>query len=268
MYLAAAIQLNATSNTERNWDQLTSLVGRAARYGAAFVASPENTNFLGPHDLKVKTAETLQGETVQRYQELANEHNIHLLIGSVNERSDDANRCYNTSVLLGPHGDLLGSYRKMHLFDVDISDDVRFLETNTTVPGDTPVVVDTALGRIGLSICYDLRFPQLYQCLRDDGAELIAIPSAFTMTTGQAHWHPLVRARAIETQCYVVAPGQHGHHDDNGLRNSYGHSIIVDPWGAVTGQSSDGPGLALAEVDLERLRAIRRSMPITKHRRL
>ncbi|MFT6142848.1 MAG: putative amidohydrolase [Myxococcota bacterium] len=268
MYLAAAVQLNATSNTERNWEQLTTLVGRAAKYGASLVASPENTNFLGPHDLKVQIAETLQGETVQRYQDLANTHGIHLLIGSVNERSDESNRCYNTSVLLGPNGDLLASYRKMHLFDVDVSDDVRFLESTTTVPGNTPVVADTALGRIGLSICYDLRFPQLYQRLRDDGAELIAVPSAFTMTTGQAHWNPLLRARAIETQSYVLAPGQYGHHDDDGLRHSYGHSIIVDPWGAVTGQSSDGPGLALAEVDLERLRSIRRSMPITEHRRL
>ena len=210
----------------------------------------------------------MSGETVQRYQELANKHDIHLLIGSVNERSDESTRCYNTSVLLGPNGDLLASYRKMHLFDVDLSEDVHFLETTTTVPGDTPVVVETVLGRIGLSICYDLRFPQLYQRLRDDGAELIAVPSAFTMTTGQAHWHALLRARAIETQCFVVAPGQYGHHDDAGLRNSYGHSIIVDPWGAVIGQSPDGPGLALAEIDLERMRSIRRSMPITEHRRL
>lgn len=268
MYLAAAVQLNATSNTERNYEQLTTLVGRAANYGASLVASPENTNFLGPHDLKVKLAETLSGETVQRYQELANRHSIHLLIGSVNERSDEDNRCYNTSVLLGPNGDLLGSYRKMHLFDVDVSDEVRFLESNTTVAGDTPVVVQTELGRIGLTICYDLRFPSLYQRLRDDGAQLIAVPSAFTMTTGQAHWHALLRARAIETQSYVIAPGQHGHHDDNGLRHSYGHSVVIDPWGCVTGEASDGTGLALAEIDLERVESIRRSMPITEHRRL
>ena len=268
MFLAAAVQLNATSDTARNHAQVQTLVARAAGYGASLVVTPENTNFLGPHDLKVSIAEPLSGETVQRYQDMARQHQIHLLIGSVNERSTEANRCYNTSVLLGPDGDLLGSYRKMHLFDVDVSDDVRFSESATTVAGSDPVVVQTPLGAIGMTICYDLRFPTLYRRLRDLGAEIITVPSAFTLTTGRDHWHALLRARAIETQTTVIAPGQHGHHDDNGLRNSYGHSMIIDPWGAITAMASDGPGLALAEIDLDRQREIRRSMPVVDHRRM
>lgn len=268
MYLAATVQMNATSDVKRNWLQAHALITRAAGYGATLISTPENTNFLGPHPEKVRIAEPLDGPTVQRFQDLARALHIHLLIGSVNERSAESNRCYNTSVLIGPDGARLAHYRKMHLFDVDHTDDVRFRESDTTVPGDTPVVVDTVLGCIGLSICYDLRFPELYRHLRDAGAEILAVPSAFTLTTGRDHWHPLLRARAIETQCYVLAAGQHGHHDDNGLRNSYGHSMVIDPWGAIVAQASDGPGIALAEVDLERVRSIRRSLPLCDHRRL
>lgn len=266
MFLASAVQLNASSDVEGVYAVTEQLVSRAAGYGAQLVCTPEATNFLGPHDQKIALAEPLNGATVQRYQDLARRLQIHLLIGSVNERGDE-NRCYNTSVLLGPDGDLLGSYRKMHLFDVDVPDGVRFFESNTTAPGDEPVVVQTALGTIGLSICYDLRFPRLYQELVDRGAEILAVPSAFTLTTGRDHWHPLLRARAIETQCYVIAPGQHGHHDDKGLRNSYGHSLIIDPWGTVVADCADGVGLALAEVDLERVRRIRQGMPVQQHRR-
>ena len=268
MYLAAAIQLNASSDVDATWKQTHDLVSRAARYGAALVCTPECTNYLGPHDQKVATAQPLTGSTVQRYQDLARRLNIHLLIGSVNEKSEQPDRCYNTSVLIGPDGDRLGHYRKMHLFDVDVPGGVTFCESDTTVPGDEPVVVQTELGGIGLSICYDLRFPRMYQALTDAGAEVLAVPSAFTLATGKDHWHPLLRARAIETQCYVIAPGQHGHHDDKGLRDSYGHSMVVDPWGAIVGMSSDGPGIALAEVDLDRVRSIRRRMPVREHRRL
>lgn len=266
-FLAATVQMRSDSDVERCWAVSDALIRRAAGYGATLVATPEATNYLGPHDRKVTSAEPLEGPTVSRYRELAAELGITLLIGSVNERSDESGRCYNTSVLLGPTGGLLASYRKMHLFDVDVPDGVRFFESNTTAPGDEPVVVQTALGTIGLSICYDLRFPRLYQELVDRGAEILAVPSAFTLTTGRDHWHPLLRARAIETQCYVIAPGQHGHHDDKGLRNSYGHSLIIDPWGTVVADCADGVGLALAEVDLERVRRIRQGMPVQQHRR-
>ena len=145
---------------------------------------------------------------------------------------------------------------------------VRFTESATVKAGEETVTVATPLARLGLSICYDLRFPELYLALVKDGAEVITVPSAFTATTGKDHWHALLRARAIETQCYVVAPAQSGRHDDDGLRESYGHAMIVDPWGQIVAMASDGPGLAVAEVDLERVRWCRQAIPVAEHRRL
>jgi len=268
MFLAAVVQMTATSDEAANWQQIETLVGRAARRGATFVATPEAANYLGPHREKVKKAEPLDGPTVTRFAELARSHGITLLLGSYNEASDEDTRCYNTSVLFAPDGQILGTYRKMHLFDVDHSAAVRFLESKTCKPGESPSVVETPLGTMGLSICYDLRFPELFRWQRDHGADILCVPSAFTATTGAAHWHALLRARAIETQCYVIAPGQVGEHDDAGLRATYGHSVIIDPWGAVIAECSDGPGLAFAEIDLERVRSVRRSMPVAEHRKL
>ena len=268
MFLAAAIQLMSTSREDENLASAAALIGRAANAGAAFVATPENTNFLGPHADKVARAEPIGGRVTTFFADLARKHKLHVLLGGHNEKAPEANRCYNTSVLFGPDGDVLGSYRKIHLFDVDVSADVRFKESDTCAPGADPVVVKTALGTIGLTICYDLRFGELYRKLVSLGAEILAIPSAFTATTGKDHWEPLLRARAIECQSYVIAPGQSGFHDDNGLRNSHGHSLIVDPWGLVIARASDGPNLALAEIDLERVRKVRRSIPMADHRRL
>ncbi len=268
MTLVAAVQLSCTSDRARNDEALHGLVRRAARYGARLVCTPENTNFLGPHEEKVATAEPLDGPTVSRYRALAASLGITLLIGSVNERSPHPKRCYNTSVLIGPDGQIIATYRKIHLFDVDLSDEVRFLESQTVEAGTEVVVAPTEVGRIGMSICYDLRFPELYRALTERGAEILTIPSAFTLATGKDHWAPLVRARAIECQAYVIAPGQYGDHDDRGLRRSWGHSMIVDPWGHTVGMASDGEGLALAEIDLERVAQTRRSMPVAHHRRL
>lgn len=267
MILAAAVQMTSTSDEARNLAVAERLIRQAASTGARLVVTPENTNYLGPHAEKVKRAEPLDGPTVSGFAALARELGIHLVLGSVNEASDDPTRCHNTSVLLGPGGDLLGAYRKMHLFDVDVSAEVRFKESDTIVPGDEPVVVDTELGAIGLTICYDLRFPALYQALVDAGAQILTIPSAFTLHTGKDHWAPLVRARAIETQCFVIAPGQYGEHDDKGLRRSWGHSMIVDPWGHVVGQASDGEGICLAPIDLDHVARVRRAMPVQQHRR-
>jgi predicted amidohydrolase len=267
MFLAAAVQLTSTSDEAANWESASALIERAAAQGASFVATPENTNYLGPHAEKARRAEPLGGATVGRFAALARRLDIHLLLGSYNEASDDPERCYNTSVLFGPDGVVLAAYRKIHLFDVDIPE-VRFAESATCKPGDEAVVADTPLGRFGLSICYDLRFPELYRELADRGAEILLIPSAFTLATGKDHWEPLLRARAIETQSYVLAPAQHGRHDDGGLRESWGHAAIIDPWGQPVAVASDGPGLALAEIDLARVERIRRAMPVRKHRRL
>jgi predicted amidohydrolase len=268
MFLAAAVQLTSTSDSEANRRSVEELVNRAASRGADFVATPENTNYLGPHEEKVRLAEPLDGPTCSLFAELAARHGIHLLLGSFNERSEESERCYNTSVLFSPDGSQLATYRKIHLFDVDVSESVRFLESKTVKPGNKLVTVETPLAKIGLSICYDLRFPELYLKLVGAGAEVITIPSAFTLTTGKDHWHPLMRARAIETQCYVIAPAQCGRHDDNGLRESYGHAMIVDPWGQIVAMAADGPGLAVAEIDLERVRWCRNAIPVASHRRL
>ena len=268
MTLAAAVQLNCSSDRARNHAALDRLVRRAASYGATLVCTPENTNFLGPHAEKVRSAEPLSGPTVSRYRDLAAELGITLLIGSVNEAAPTEGKCFNTSVLIGPDGALLASYRKIHLFDVDVSDEVRFLESDTVQAGESVVTATTDHGVLGLSICYDLRFPELYRALVDQGAQILTIPSAFTLTTGKDHWEALVRARAIECQAWVIAPGQVGHHDDRGLRESWGHSMIVDPWGHVVGMAGDGEGLALAEIDLERVTTTRRGMPLAHHRRL
>jgi len=267
VYLAAVVQMTSTSDAEANWRSASGLVARAAAHGASLVATPEATNYLGPHDEKVRLAEPLAGPTVSRFRELAARHGVHLLLGSFNEKSDEQHRCYNTSVLIGPDGGILGTYRKLHLFDVDVPD-VRFAESDTCKPGNDVVVVETPLGRIGLSICYDLRFPELYRLLVGQGAEILAVPSAFTLTTGKDHWEPLLRARAIENQCWLLAPAQHGHHDDGGLRRSWGHAMIIDPWGLVAACAPDGPGVAFAEIDLDRAHRVRRSMPVQQHRRL
>jgi deaminated glutathione amidase len=271
-FLAAAVQLTSTSDRDANWASARELVTRAAGYGARFVATPENTNYLGPHEEKVRLAEPLdpgRGETTGRFSALARELGIHLLLGSFNEAAEgEGARCYNTSVLFGPDGEIRAAYRKIHLFDVDLSPEVRFLESDTVVPGEDVVVAETALGRFGLSICYDLRFGELYRRLTAEGAEILTVPSAFTLTTGRAHWEPLLRARAIENQAWVIAPAQHGHHDDGGLRESFGHALIADPWGQVVAMAPDGPGLALAEIDLGKVAEVRRSMPVGRHRRL
>jgi predicted amidohydrolase len=159
-------------------------------------------------------------------------------------------------------------YRKIHLFDVDVPGGLTINESDTVAPGETVVVADTALGRIGMSICYDLRFPELYRALVDKGADVLAVPSAFTLTTGKDHWHCLLRARAIETQCWLLAPAQWGTHDEEGKRQSYGHSLIVDPWGTVVADKGHGVGLAFAEIDFERTAAVRQSIPLRNHRRL
>lgn len=267
MFLAAVIQLNSGSDAEANCAAAEGLVRRAAGYGARLVATPENTNFLGPDPEKVRRAETLEGPTCARFAALAAECGIQLLLGSFNERSPDPARCFNTSVLFGPDGRRLAVYRKLHLFDVDLGDGQAFVESDTVRAGDEPVTVATEWGHLGLSICYDLRFPELYRTLVDSGAEVLCAPSAFTLTTGRDHWEPVLRARAIENQCYVLAPAQWGRHDDQGLRESYGHAAIVDPWGQVLAAAPDGPGLALAEIDLERVAAARARVPSLSHRR-
>lgn len=274
MFLAACIQLCSTTDRAANLERAERLVRRAASRGAQLILTPENTGLLGPQFHKVELAEPLDGPTGALFSRLADELNVHILVGSISEqRVDesgrvDAQRCYNTSALFDPRGQLLASYRKIHLFDVDIPGEFTIRESDSVCAGDKLVTVETELGCLGLSICYDLRFPELYRGLIDQGAELITVPSAFTLMTGMAHWHTLLRARAIETQSWVLAPAQWGRHDEGGARHSYGHSLIIDPWGNVVADQGAGEGVIYAEVDLEAVRRARRSIPLASHRKI
>ncbi len=269
MSIIAAVQLNGSSDIERNLRTTEALVREAAACGATFVATPEATTYLGPHAEKIKLAEAIDGPTHQRLAQLAAELRITLLVGSVAERNDGTN-AFNTSLLFGPDGRPLATYRKMHLFDVDLSASggVCFRESDTTARGTEVVVAEAPIGKVGLSICFDLRFPEVYRALCDQGAEILAVPSAFTMMTGKDHWHTLLRARAIENQAWVVAPAQWGPHDDKGLRLSYGHSMIVDPWGTVVAECGDGEGFCLATYDASRTQRVRTQIPMNANRML
>ena len=274
MFLTSCVQLCCTTDIRRNLDALETLCRRSARYGAKLIATPENTPFLGAQFHKVELAQPLDGEIGTRLSQLARDCNAHLLIGSLPEQkrlsdgSIDKSRCYNTSVLYGPDGKIIARYRKIHLFDVDIPGGLCVKESDTICPGDEVVVAETELGNIGMSICYDLRFPELFRKQVDQGANIIAIPSAFTLTTGKDHWHTLLRTRAIETQCWVIAPAQWGTHDKEGKRKSYGHTMIIDPWGTIVADKGDGEGICLAEIDLSYNSSVRQSIPLQQHRRL
>ncbi len=266
MPFAAVCQMNSGPDHQKNLAQACELVTRAAALGASLVSLPENFELMASSAEKRDQAETLDGPTLATLRNLARALGITLLCGSFAEKSEDPQKVYNTSVLVGPTGATLAVYRKIHLFDVEIHDGASYHESELVIPGRDPVTAETALGRLGLSVCYDLRFPELYRRLSSAGATLLAVPAAFTLMTGKDHWEVLLRARAIENQCYVIAAAQHGSHPGNRL--TWGHSMIVDPWGTVLCCCPDGPGVALAEIDANALAKIRSSLPALMHRRL
>jgi predicted amidohydrolase len=274
MFLAACIQLCCNEDTQNNLGRATALIRRAASNGAKLIVTPENTPYLGAQFHKVELAESIDGETISGFRTLANELQVHLLIGSFAEQRVDAagqldtDRCYNTSVLIGPDGSIITRYRKIHLFDVDVTGGLSVKESDSIAPGQEIVVASTELGEIGMSICYDLRFPELFQAQVRRGAQILMVPSAFTLTTGKDHWHALLRARAIENGAYVMAAAQWGTHDAAGKRKSYGHSLIIDPWGIVVGEAGDGETICYAEIDLELVDSVRGSIPVQQNRRL
>ena len=266
MHLIAAAQMVSTADKAHNLDSALRLVRRAADLGARLVGLPENFSWMGPEAERAEAAETLEGPTLSRLAEVARERGVTLLAGSILERGAPGGRLYNTTVVFGPDGARQAVYRKIHLFDVDVGDGTPYRESAAVAPGEDVVVTDTPLGRLGLSICYDLRFPELYRRLAREGATLLAVPAAFTLMTGKDHWEVLLRARAIENQCYVFAPAQGGRHSPQ--RVTWGHAMVVDPWGLVTARASEGEGLAVAAMDPELLGRIRRNLPCLQHRRL
>jgi predicted amidohydrolase len=262
---AAAIQLTATADKARNLETADRLVRAAAKDGATLVVLPEKWSVLGhAGDLRAG-AEPLDGPALTWARGVARELGIDLVAGSIAERVEGRDRGSNTSVHVGPDGTDRASYRKLHMFDVEV-EGRAYRESDTEAPGDEIVTSALADGTcLGLTVCYDVRFPELYRRLAVEGAEVIAIPAAFTLATTRDHWEVLVRARAIEDQCFVVAANQIGEHAP-GLRSG-GRSMIVDPWGLVLAQAPDAQTHVIADLDLERLRRIRRELPSLANRR-
>ncbi len=225
----ALVQINSTGDYDRNLRVAERMIRQAADTGARLVLLPELFNRIGQFEKLVAGAETIPGPTTEALGNLARELQLVLCGGSICEKSDDPRRAYNTSLLFEADGELVATYRKLHLFDVAIPDRVSVTESHYILPGDQVITVATSLGQLGMATCYDLRFPELFRLLAAAGAEMICLPSAFTKFTGQHHWHTLVKARAIENQCFLLAANQVGQHRSH--LHSYGHSLIVDPWG-------------------------------------
>jgi len=255
--------MTSTAAVDRNLAVAERQIRSAVDGGADLVALPENFAFLRYEGSEQTLRVDLDGELVGRFRQLARELKRHLLLGSVPERIPHSRRIHNTSVLLGPDGSSLAVYRKLHLFDIEIPGSVQLRESATVKAGDRPVVANTSLGKLGLSICYDLRFPELYRRLVVQGAQVLFVPAAFTAYTGPHHWLPLLRARAIENQCWVVAPAQVGRH--NAQRESHGETAVIDPWGRVVVRRARGTGLVEARIDLHELSRIRRRLPCLHH---
>jgi predicted amidohydrolase len=259
----AAVQLNSTAEKERNLEVAESLVRAAAAEGAALVALPEKWNLLGLGEQLVAGAEPLDGPTLEAARSWARELGIHLLAGSIPERAE-GEKAFNTSVLIGPDGEDVAVYRKIHMFDVDVGG-VSYRESEHEEPGSEIVTAPVGELTAGLTVCYDLRFPELFRILAVRGARLITLPSAFTLLTGRDHWEVLVRARAIENQVFMVAPNQVGEAPPQ--YSSYGRSAIVDPWGVVLAMAPDEECFVIAELDLSAQERIRGALPSLANRR-
>jgi predicted amidohydrolase len=265
-YLAAAVQMSSGLDRAANLARATALVREGAARGARLVVLPEVFAWRGPRDREPQAAEPVPGPTLAALGALAAELGIWLCAGSILERVAGEDRPYNTSCLLDPRGELIARYRKMHLFDVELPGRVSVRESESRAPGAEVVVAPTPLGTLGLSICYDLRFPELYRALVRAGAEVLLVPSAFTFPTGAAHWEVLCRARAIENQCFLIAADQTGT-NPHGFAD-WGDSCLVDPWGRVLARAGDGEGVVLAEIDRATIARVRRELPCLRHARL
>jgi deaminated glutathione amidase len=262
---AGAVQLNATEDTDRNLATADRLVRKAAALGADLVVLPEKWSVLGTAEQMSAAAEPLDGRCITWARSIARELGIDLVAGSIVERVEGRAKSSNTSVHVGPDGDLRGVYRKLHMFDVEV-DGVVYAESSNEQAGDEVVVSELSSGvRLGMSVCYDLRFPELYRIVAVRGAEVIAVPSAFTLATTRDHWEVLLRARAIENQCFVIAPSQIGTHPPG--NRSGGRSAIIDPWGLVLATAPDAETAIVAELDFAILRDVRRRLPSLAHRR-
>ncbi|GAB1718090.1 MAG: Nitrilase/cyanide hydratase and apolipoprotein N-acyltransferase [Nitrobacter sp.] len=266
-FVAAMIQMRSGLLPEPNLDQGARLIREAAAQGAHFIQTPEVSNIMQTD--RIALFEHLRSEDDDRslaaYRDLARELKIHLNVGSLALRATP-DKAVNRSFLIGPSGDVLARYDKIHMFDIDLGGGESYRESANYQPGETAVIADLPWGRLGMTICYDLRFPALYRALAEAGASFLTVPSAFTRKTGEAHWHTLLRARAIENGCFVFAAAQAGLHENR--RETFGHSLIVDPWGAILAEAGGlEPGVVLATIDPAKVAAARNAVPSLQHGR-
>lgn len=268
MVRAAVIQMVSSADVDDNLAQAGELLAEAAEDGARLAVLPENFPFMGMHEQdKVALRETDGDGPIQAFLEAtARKHRIWLVGGTIPLKADSPDHVRAASLLYDDQGRRMARYDKIHLFDVEIDGNERYCESDSLEAGGEIIVVETPIARIGLSVCYDIRFPELYRNMLHQGVELITVPSAFTATTGRAHWEVLLRARAVENLCYVIAPNQGGTHVNG--RETWGHSMIIDPWGQVLAEVDYGAGLACADLDFEQLGQLRQRFPALGHRRL
>ena len=265
-YLAAAIQMTSTPDLDKNLSEAEELVELAVRRGAELVGLPENFAFLGKEEDKLAKASIISQTAEKFLRTIAQRFQVTVLGGGFPVPvEEEANKAYNTALLVDPAGSEV-LYQKVHLFDVDVPDGNTYRESGTVMAGQNipPVYPSPKLGNIGLSICYDVRFPELYRHLSLKGADVLCVPAAFTAYTGKDHWQVLVQARAIENTCYIIAPAQTGNHYER--RYTHGHAMIVDPWGVILADAGDKPGVAIAQINPTRLEQVRRQMPSLQHR--
>lgn len=264
-FRAACIQNTAGRDIQANVDWVCARIDDAVAGGADFIALPETVGLIEPVNAQIPAATYREADDIglAAFRAKAREHGVTILLGSqlILEDAGIFNRCF----LLDTAGEIRARYDKLHMFDIELKNGEAYRESDAITPGDRAVIVETSLGRLGLSICYDLRFGALYRALAQAGAQFITIPAAFTQTTGKAHWHTLVRARAIETGAFIIAPNQCGHHADQ--RYSFGHSLIIDPWGEILADGGPEPGVIYADIDLDRVQKARDRIPSLQNER-
>lgn len=264
-YLAAAIQMTSLPELQKNLVQAEELIDLAVRRGAELVTLPENFSFMGEEEDKIAQAETIALHSEKFLKTMAQRFQVTILGGGFPVPTEGG-KVYNTCLLVGKNGEELARYQKVHLFDVNVPDGITYRESSTVMAGENlpPVYASPELGNMGLSVCYDVRFPEVYRHMSAKGADILFVPAAFTAYTGKDHWKVLLQARAIENTCYAIAPAQTGRH--YGRRQTHGHATIVDPWGVVLADAGDAPGVAIAEINPDRLEQVRRQMPSLQHR--
>jgi predicted amidohydrolase len=265
-FTAALVQMRSGLLPETSLKQATALIREAAATGAQYIQTPEVSNMMqtGREGLFANLASQDDDLSLKAYRELAKELNVYLHIGSLAVRATPE-RAANRAFLIAPNGDLLATYDKIHMFDIDLGGGESYRESANYQPGETAIISDLPWGRIGITICYDMRFPHLYRALAEAGAYYLTAPSAFTRKTGEAHWHTLLRARAIENGAFVLAAAQSGLHENK--RETYGHSLIVDPWGEILADGGTEPGVVLAKIDPARVVEARKTIPSLQHGR-